>query len=428
MKNAIYLGATILTIATLAFFGVQESRVIGAGHKPVATSTVLERLEGKTLAEKINIKSDAIILETKDGIFNESTYGLTVEIVAVEKIEGGLHVFAKAWRGTNPVGFGDDGTVEIERFRIKNPRIDVLDHYIYSTTSTETATGTHIVVKRERVTREDPAEALRREVAHTISVVGKDGANIIEGKIGSTHTTYYPEATGGSDTMDGGVCRDLNTGESWSTQQTHTDGNFSSDSTTVLNDGSCHGIGVSTRGNGNYRIVRVITIFDTSDLAPDTITGGTVSLFESFTSNAIPTGGLDHVFPTGATPASATTIGNADYDQVGSVADPEKWATEIDLGSITSGYNDWTLNATGTAAINGSGTTSIGWRLGDDNTADPTYASSKANYFDAYSADRNGAGTTEDPKLIVTHTSAEVVSLPVMKIYGGISFEQLNFR
>ena len=46
----------------------------------------------------------------------------------IEEIEGGIQIFAQAWNldGTQ-VGFGKDGTVDIERFQIINPPILVPD-------------------------------------------------------------------------------------------------------------------------------------------------------------------------------------------------------------------------------------------------------------------------------------------------------------
>ncbi len=46
----------------------------------------------------------------------------------MESIDGGVQVFARAWDANDrQIGFGKDGTVDIERFRIFNPPILVSD-------------------------------------------------------------------------------------------------------------------------------------------------------------------------------------------------------------------------------------------------------------------------------------------------------------
>src|SRR3990167_8130850 len=60
------------------------------------------------------------------GIYDSPQYGTRIEIISeVKNIEingqHGIELFARAWRGTQQLGFGSDGSVEIERFRIFNP-------------------------------------------------------------------------------------------------------------------------------------------------------------------------------------------------------------------------------------------------------------------------------------------------------------------
>src|SRR3989338_7388092 len=62
------------------------------------------------------------------GEYTSSQYGVKIEIIGeVKAIEvngqHGVELFARAWRGTQQLGFGSDGSVEIERFRIFNPPI-----------------------------------------------------------------------------------------------------------------------------------------------------------------------------------------------------------------------------------------------------------------------------------------------------------------
>src|SRR3989344_2016473 len=59
--------------------------------------------------------------------YTDPTYGVTREIQSVQKIEGGIEILARAWKDGKQLGFGKDGSVEIERFKIFNPPILVDD-------------------------------------------------------------------------------------------------------------------------------------------------------------------------------------------------------------------------------------------------------------------------------------------------------------
>lgn len=118
-----------------------------------------------------------------------------------------------------------------------------------------------------------------------------------------------------------------------------------------------------------------------------------------------------------ATPASDSSLVTGDYDNFGTT----RYATDLTLAGMTTGqYNDWTLNATGLAAISKTATrTKFGIRIDDDidNTA-PTWASDKFAQCSASSA--NAAGTTEDPKLVVTHSS--VTNYPLTAAQGSYTY------
>ena len=89
--------------------------------------TISEKLEGKNAAERADIKSDAVVTQLPTGEYQDPAYHLTVEVQSVEKIDGGLQIFARAWKGEEQLGFGSDGSVEVERFRIFNPPILIDD-------------------------------------------------------------------------------------------------------------------------------------------------------------------------------------------------------------------------------------------------------------------------------------------------------------
>ena len=146
----------------------------------------------------------------------------------------------------------------------------------------------------------------------------------------------------------------------------------------------------------DWLVRRAYYLFDTSALTSGaTISAGVFSL-------AGGGGILDNADSTGydivaSTPASSTTIADSDFPNVGSTV----FAT-IALSSFvtTDGvYNDFTLDSNGRANISQTSISKFAGRISRDtaNSA-PTGANTMFGYF----ADQ--AGTTKDPKLVVTYT------------------------
>ena len=100
-----------------------------------------------------------------------------------------------------------------------------------------------------------------------------------------------------------------------------------------------------------------------------------------------------------SSPASNTAITTADYDQVGTT----NLAPDLNTSSVTlNTYNNWALNATGTATINGFGVTKFVLRHGND-IVNSEPSSTGYNGINGITwADQTG--TTQDPKLVVEHT------------------------
>lgn len=388
----------------LAILGIGGAMILGQ----VVATPCLER--DKTLDEKIRtceVASRADFKATEIAKLNHvGTYtrgGLQVGIISVNKIEGGVEVFARAWRDSKPVGFGVDGSIEIERFKIYNPPILVPDPNGKVTITREfdgVATDYHY--------REDMLEAVRQVVIQNIEIVGKDGSNIVKGRIGHTVSTFYPDASVESTSVDGFSV--YNTGgaggSSWATAHGATDGTSTSDSSTSLEVESREYDDTA----GRFEIERAFTLFDTSAI-PDTdpINSATISLYVTVKINT-DNDGTDYINVYTTTPASNTAIVNADYDAIGTTAQ----ATAIDIGSIsTSAYTDWTLNATGEGNISLTGITKFGFREGHD-AENVAIATDGRNIIGTSSADQTG--TTQDPKLVVDHGVAVAEATPVQDI------------
>lgn len=310
-----------------------------------------------------------------------------IEIVSLNAISGGVEVFARAWKGGEQVGFGKDGTVDIERFRFINPPIlvddptgDIVFEWVDEITGANT-----------RKLREDPEEAIKQALVGTIKTVGKKGNNIVQGKVGNTTTTVFA-------TEDGRVLR-TGTNLTWADLR---DGAGTSTSTgatftpATLQHGS-----VTDRFSG---MARGIYVFDTSSIGDtDTIDSATFSLYGFAEADASGLNMSMNVF--NATPADEGNIVAGDYTQLGTTAFSD---TPIAISAYTlEAYNDFAFNATGEAAIDKTGNTPIGTRNNfDSSNVAPTWSDSAFDFFNAYGMAETG--TTKDPKLVVEHTGAAV--------------------
>ena len=107
MKRAYVIA--ILVVACLAFS-------IPAYSQPV---TIQDKLEGKSTRERANIKGDEITKAARTETFTRDGY--TVEIQGIEKIDGGLQVFIRAWQGENQLGFGADELIHCPHTQILSP-------------------------------------------------------------------------------------------------------------------------------------------------------------------------------------------------------------------------------------------------------------------------------------------------------------------
>jgi len=388
-----------------------------------AEASISDQLEGKSTEEKANIKAETIVSLGLSGEYVSEQYNLRIDIQSVYKIEGGVQVFAKAWRGEKQLGFGEDGTVEIERFRIFNPPIMVPDGTAHIEKVPQGNTGATVEIEVTGY-REDPAEALRQSLAHIISLVGQEDTPIKEGKIGFTTSTFYPSA--GSVAPADGAVEYASNSVSWSSAQTAAAGTSANTTDTVFGATDLGAmIGVNKWGSG-WMIGRSIANYDTSAIGDsDTISSATVSFYHHGKTNNVNTG-TDTLIITTATPASTSTIATGDYDQIGDIDTPSDGAlaTAVDLSAITtSAYNDYALNSTGRNYISKTAVTAIGIRIGDDQSTAPSgWSDGQSNLINTRAADY--AGTTNDPKLVVVHTTP---TAPVSNGYGAL-VENGDFR
>jgi len=211
-----------------------------------------------------------------------------------------------------------------------------------------------------------------------------------------TVSTFFPDASPETTSVDGRVERSPTPAESWASIRDGV-GNGAGDADTRTL------IRIAKAGAGSYdTLARYIALFDTSSL-PDNDT------IDAVTFEGVVIDKSDTLTPAGqialvtSTPASNTALVTGDYAQLGTVDQ----AADVTIASITADsatYNVWTLNATGRGNISNTGITKFGLRqIADADNVEPT-GTSGDNYIRLANADEDLAGDKR-PKLVVTHTS-----------------------
>lgn len=356
-------------------------------------------LRGLNGSEKASFKTCEIAKRGTEfsGIYTSAQYGTQIEIIGeVKAIEvngqSGIELFAKAWKNGQQLGFGKDGSVEIERFRIFNPPILVDDPQ-----GTIIREWTDIITGqlKQRKLREDPLEATRQTIAHNAKLVGIENAKIEIGKIGNTTSTFYP-AEGAVSPADGRT-RHQTCNCSWATliAAAGSDANSSGDGDSGMQMES------TTVTNEWRQLGRAIWQYNTIAIGSDTVDSSTISFYGSSKGDNLSITPDINVYS--AAPASASDVVAGDYDSLGSTA----FSSVITLANIsTTAYNDFSLNASGITNINKTGVSAFGTRNANYDVAAvaPTWSNDTGSWIFFNTADQ--AGTTKDPKLVVEHSAA----------------------
>lgn len=337
--------------------------------------------------------------------------GFDIEILSTNSIEGGIEVFARAWHPNGKqVGFGKDGTVEIERFRIFNPPIlvDDINGDIILERQERGADG--VTVTKQRKLREDAQEAILQVLEHNLSVMKNIHGDelIVRGKIGNTTSTFYPDAHTESTSVDGSIEIVNLTSSGFAATRGAASGTHLNDSgsaSAVNRSGSPY---TYYRGSSYVEMGRSYLLFDTSALGDgDTISSAVLSLYVVSKSDGI-NDANSFIAITTSSPASNTGLALSDWSQIGGTRQHETSQDKDITGITTSAYTDWTLNATGIGNISKTGVSKFGAREGHDlNNVDPAGgADSSINFSTA-----EQTGTTQDPKLVVEHSSSTPVTV-----------------
>lgn len=379
-------------------------------------------LEGDTKTEK-KVQRVFEKLDTLPGTWPK-TYvdnDLTYEVHSISQIPKGVEIYARVWYNGKQLGFGENGSIDIERFRIINPptlvenprgNIEMYTHERddnFNIISTTTTTYSY-----------DPLQAFTQAMRRIVLMVGKDGGNIEPGKIGQTTTTAYAEAgDGGVLAFGGGSASAAN----WNTIHDATSGGLAG-YTEALNDAYAARLRHIATTNGT-QIGRMFLPFDTSAIsASDTIDSATLEVY----SRTVELGGTHTLYVNvveGFQP-SETALTTADYDTAGDAVDnPTEGATRLSFTTNETDYttsDTFTLNATGLGWVKKSGQTAscgstagytcLSIRTGADMDDTAPAAGTEWRYAITFSEQ---AGTASDPLLTVTH-SAGTAEVPEVRV------------
>jgi RHS repeat-associated protein len=362
-----------------------------------STTSIEEELFNKSAKNKAAIKGQAIA-ELQNVPKEKRTskhFNGYIEVVDLKARDNGVEAFVRAWgRNNKQIGFGTDGSVDIERFIIINPPILVSDpHGDIIRTNINFITGE----EETEIYREDLKEALLQVLEHTIKVKEQkfDDTNIVKGKVGSTTTTVYPDAHPESTTVDGVV---------WDAGNNVTWANLIAEPGNAANDNNTSAVYIyieSTATTNQWKeLDRAIFLFDTSSIPDtDTIDSATLSIYGTAKVDNLSITPDINVYS--AAPASDTALVSGDFDSFGSTA----YASALSYASLdASDYNDLSFNASGKSAVDKTDVSKFGVRNANYDVAEsaPTWSSSSYSYFGGYYADQSG--TTQDPKLVVEHS------------------------
>lgn len=358
-----------------------ESDVREIVTKKICKVITKKKFASKELGIEFQVMETPTLTETKEGSI-------------------GYEMYIKAWKDGQQVAFGEDGSVEIERIRVYNYGAYLYEDPNGDIEKTFTIEGGRfdglVVTKKYR---EDFLQKFIDDIAHTISLIYKSPENMIFGKVGKTTDTFNPRRVASTRVGTGYFA--FNAGANFATWRASASPTTYSTANGSGDPDYCY-IQMESRGGGTFGWkVFPWGNFDTSSI-PDsnTISAATVSIRPD-TSVFAPTdtiGGAT-IGVTGFAPANENSIALSDMNNWTST----RYATDLTFTSqSTSAYTDFTLNASGIAAISKTGNTLLCYRLGWD--IDNTSPGSPANGL--YTGASYSFGATNPQKLVVTHSAA----------------------
>ena len=381
LKGKILLGLLLLGFLTVSF-SVYSSAQFGAQPE-----TILDKIKDKSPKEAANIKADEFV---KLGSIDKVRVGdYFIHVLSIEKLDGGIQVLARAWDSNDQqIGFGPDGTVDIEKFKIYDPGVLVED----TNGPVVRTTWDKVVGITTKKWREDVRESILRRLANIIRVKQEkfSSERIIPFKVGNTTYTLFPSA-GAVYPVDGMV-ENNPVATTWALLRAGT-GTGSSDTSNQ---------GPLFHGNGTAfdDMIRGLVVFATEAITDtDTINSATFSIRGNNNFATIPT----NIVVASGTIALTNDVQNSDFERnVGPALFSD---TAIAVSSFsTSAYNDYLFNADGRAGINKASTTALAVLTSHDQAN--TEPAATDGYSGSYYQNADLGGTEQDPQLVIETTAA----------------------
>lgn len=360
---------------------------------PEVPQTIEEKLEGKTPKQKVSIKGDEIVSKVQAKLHKRSKYD--IEITKIQKFEFGIELFARVFeKNGEQIGFGKDGTVDIERFRIhmqdngfnnnlswmvvEDPNGTIVSDYV----SVELDGS---IVTRQKKYKEDPETAFLDYLELVISLKQQkfSSENIIFGKVGNTSSSFVSNAGG-----DGYVRRTAQ--PTWADARDNVVGTSIN---TVFEDSFFQ---AGEKDAGNFYVVRMYFPFDTAALPDgDTIASATLGIRQTGSNGE----GDRTIGLIQTSQVSNTSLVVGDFDAL-TLDSPEEGASRVTMSTQNTDHV-FTLNSTGLGWIIKTGFTNLGLRGGtyDIDDAAPTVR----NYTKIAAADHTTAAFR--PTLVVEHSA-----------------------
>lgn len=284
----------------------------------------------------------------------------------------GYEFYARVFKNGVQVGFGSDGSVDIERFRVYGRSNFLVEDVNGNVLLQKTIKDENFeTIYETRTYREDLQYCILMDIVHTIQQIGKDDKGIKEGKVGNTTSTFYPPRTTGNGSGYF-TYRGDNNGQSGTFAQWR-------GRATVASRGMCGWVNNGGNfdpdfiysqmnqlaGNQWQWNVQPVFQFDTSTITDtDTIDSATYSICSN-NDLGTPADNLSSLF--GLTvwdPASETSWVAADQTTYLGT----RLATDIAFGSLSAvgTYTNFALNSDGKSAISKTSWTDIMLRLNWD--------------------------------------------------------------
>lgn len=337
-------------------------------------------IRGKDRKQKSLLKAREMAKLDFVGEYENEKYGIRNKILRMDAIPGGVSFLVQTWKNGKQLGFGADGSVDIERFRFFNAPFLVDDPNGNILREVRTEEGQIM----ERVLREDPIAALLESLAHSSNFAGIEQASIKKGKVGNTTSTIFASYDAyflPAGAADFAASRALTTA--------------AVDSTTA----NLLGVGVRNDGVNAVRIARSGMTFATNVIGSDVISSGVVSLMPVFHTDD-DNDAQAYITLDKFTPASSSSYVGGDWDNFAG----DKQTSDKDISAVVDEtYSDFTYIDFND--VNTGGDTCLMAREGHDyeNIA-AVLSAGQYSRVHFYQADETG--TSKDPKAVFIHAAA----------------------